>query len=528
MNLEQLYKERFEHFEAEPSANAMLGMQQKLRYAKKIALLKWIVGSAFVLATTITVLSFYTDWWPQSMFNDHHNIKIEQPTDVQTNSAVVTDSTASLAQLETKEDKQTTIDKQTSVEAFDNKDNAINNTINNNNQTKNIQSAKQYNVSTDKVDTPYNKDNTLGSDNAQYIDSNAESNTAKNTSIVAASKPITEYANSRYDIDRIPQKTLRLEHSNTLVPPTRLGKLNIDMKQRFASAKTKNRIRFGKTTSLSLSDNAMQERDHRFGAWNAYFDVHWSPFLWRNSARITPPDLDETYTYNLPHKSLLSYEIGASLQLHHQDVPVFLQLGADYQWLRESIDYSILHAMEDSTQSYWQYDSVLDINTILDTFCIIVDSNHFVIDSVFVQDTTIIYTDSTYMPFMVYNENAKVYTNTYRYLNIPLLLGYQFHTNNRKWSFQVLGGVAIGINLHNKGWYYTQAGTYRRYAGKVKPSLSWHFCAATNVNYKWKQWLLFVQPEFQYQWHESGFDKQVPPRKYQFYKLKLGIRRKLF
>jgi hypothetical protein len=196
--------------------------------------------------------------------------------------------------------------------------------------------------------------------------------------------------------------------------------------------------------------------------------------------------------------------------------------------LKEEVDFQLSRTFEDPTLSYWTYDSSWAYPEVLDTFYIIINNDHFVIDSIFTTDTILSNVDSTYNPVNTTVEKSKNHLNTYRYINIPLLLGYQFESKNKKWSYQIMAGPSLSINLQNEGFYYTNNGDFEEYSGKVSPSLVWNFYAAANINYRWKKWQLFAQPEFQYQLKESELSNQIPRRKYQFYKMKFGIRYNLF
>ena len=261
---------------------------------------------------------------------------------------------------------------------------------------------------------------------------------------------------------------------------------------------------------------------------SGYFDLHFSPLLWKNQASFAAPELDTSWASNLNHQAQLSYEMGFSFQLHHDKTPLFLQTGLDYQILNEKIDFRLSHTFEDPLLSYWTYDSTFDYQQLMDTFFVIIDSNHFVIDTIFTQDTILTDIDTTYFPVMSTEGKAKKHINSYTYMNIPLLLGYQFQSKNEQWNFQILGGAILGINLANEGYYYNKAGDFVTYSGKVKPSFVWHLQAAANINYRWKKWQIYLQPEFQYQLNESELTNQPPRRKYQFYKLKFGVRYQLF
>lgn len=261
---------------------------------------------------------------------------------------------------------------------------------------------------------------------------------------------------------------------------------------------------------------------------STYLDVHAGGFMFNNTAASPSLYSDSLTSTDYTQTSQLSHEFGIGVQLKLKDQPWLFYTGIDYQVFKEKIDYKWSQSFEDPELSYWNYDSTFSIEQVIDTFFIIVDSNHFVIDTLYTQDTLLTNVDSAYNAVMSTDEKAKKYINTYTYLNIPLMIGYEFQTANKDWSFQVLGGAAVAINLSNEGYYYSKDGGIQEYSGKVNPSLTWRLMAAANINYQWKKWQFYLQPEFQYHLNESEVMNQDIRRKYQIYKVKAGIRFKLF
>ncbi len=492
INIEKLYKERFQHFEVEPSSDSLLAMQQQLRYAKKVKFIKWLIGSGFVVTAVIgiTFLSFYKGWLPG--FSPDYDV------DMAVSQAVGIDTLMSNKSL------------LPDVVEYDNVDQQINAKLVEGENTKSEVSSE---VSVHDPKISFVEEKTIQPQHDRYESANSDASTHF---MDFALPEVEQKTNRLLTISRVEPRRMSLEYSDKLYSSTPLRASN------FIPNKT-----FNKNFFKPSFNNGIWDQYYLFGQWNAFFNVYWSPFFWRNSAKTVDPNLDENYSYALNNIPLSSHELGASFELKHQDYPLVIQLGMDYQRVREMVKYNILHTYEDVAQSYWKYDSTIDLNRVLDTSYIIVEYDHFAFDSVFVQDTTV-FVDSTYVPVMVSDKKIKDNVNTYRYLTVPLLLGYQFGSQNDKWNFQMLGGAAIGINLSNKGWYYTKSGVYRRYDGTMTPSISWNLSAAANVSYKWKQWIFFAQPEFLYQLSESVLDRQVPRRKYQFYKLKIGVKFRLF
>lgn len=290
--------------------------------------------------------------------------------------------------------------------------------------------------------------------------------------------------------------------------------------------KTKPKKKGKKTKFANTIDRSAQGTKTK--KLNAFLDIHAGGFMFNNTAAFPTLYSDSLTSTAYTQTPQMSYEFGMGFQLKLKDKPWLLYTGINYQVFKEKIDYKWSQSFEDPELSYWNYDSTFSIEQVIDTFFIIVDTNHFVIDTIFTQDTLLSNVDSAYNKVMSTDENSKKYTNTYTYLNIPLMIGYEFQTNNKNWSFQVLGGAAIAINLSNEGYYYSKDGGIQEYSGKVNPSLTWRLMAAANINYQWKKWQFYIQPEFQYQLNESEVINQNIRRKYQIYKVKAGIRFKLF
>ena len=518
MNLEQLYHERFQSFEMTPSSNISQRMQSKIKFAKTLQLLKWIVIGTFIAAAAVslTIFSLSTEKPQEQRDNYNHQPIIEQTLEISeleiqkiTIAQILeTESESNNTELNIEDEKplQTTtalsytmveeINIATKIQADDEKQRTItaNNDSNIFDQVSNLTSETQQNT-----------ESPLGIDTK--LDTELEKNNTRIT------KPIEA-------IESIEQKVFPLLHTSKMKHPEQRNlKLSTEIKEDTINKKTK-------VGGKTLSD--IKKPRNRIANWKAYFDLHSSPVIWNNNANFIAPNLDTSWTYILDHKAQLSYEFGLSFQLHHSKLPLFMQLGLNYQVLKEKIDFQVNHTFEDTELSYWTYDSTFNIHNIIDTIFVIVDSNYFVIDTLFTQDTVLSKVDSLYNSIMSTEENKKSFVNTYTYLNIPLLLGYQFETKNKKWNFQVLAGAAVAINLQNKGYYYNDSGGFESYSGKVTASLAWSFYAAASANYHLKKWQIFLQPEYQHQLNESRIPDLLNQRKYRFFKLKFGIRYQLF
>lgn len=501
INLDQIYQERFQSFEMEQSSDISARMQKKLKYAKTMTKVKWILIGFLITATavSITLLSIHSDKnenkpnhiekeiIPNQKTESPNNIKAtnNNPEKTKKKPVELNQTRESIEQAAEKPEKQSLV--KTEVISKEAESNLLSET----------EGIAVHNVTGTDEETAIVKE------------------LAKTNRAESRNTEVPEWLDSRYILLEIPPDKNSIDkNSLKLTPQKRLGA-------------SKAGFNGGKTPILSNDISIPNERGNA-SKLDGYFDLHFAPLLWQNNADLVIPDLDSTWTSSLNHSAKLSYEFGLSFQLHHQDIPLFLQLGMDYQVLKEKVDYQFNRYFQDPDLSYWTFDSIWDYQDVLDTFYIIVDSNQFVIDSIFTIDTVLSNVDSLFNPVMSSEERSKKNINTYRYLNIPLLLGYQFQSRNKKWNYQVLAGAAIAINLKNEGYYYTNSGEFETYSGKVSPSMVWNFYAAANINYRWRKWQLFAQPEFQYQLNESELNHQIPRRKYLFYKMKFGIRYKLF
>lgn len=565
INLEQLYQERFQSFEMKQSSDINLKMKNKIRYSKNQILFKWIAIATIITATAIALSLFnlnttdpetnhispitkqITETNEQNLTNinssNTNNYKADENQDLnnqtdeksslQTPHPAKKDSPNNeLAEPITKEKYKISNEAiiETREQNLTNNNSSI--TYNNEadgNQNLNNQADEKFSLQEHpptKKDSPNNilaipieKDELEVSDETIVLINeestkqdvpNMNSSTVKNEQEFRETKNLPSLKSKNQILNDEPSE-FSIKKENL--------KLNSEIQFIAASEKAKSKKKY-KTKTPILNETP--------SPLSGYIDLHFSPLLWQNNAAFMQPELDTSWTYNLKSQAQLSYEMGFAFQLHHKNTPLFLQLGLDYQVLKENIDFQLNHTFEDPDLSYWHYDSIFDIHDILDTFYIIIDSNQFVIDSIFIQDTVLSNVDSTYNSVMSSEEKKKKHLNTYTFLTIPLLLGYEFKTTNEKWSIQLLAGAAVSINLHNEGYYYTTYGEYESYSGKVIPSLIWNLQAAANINYRWKKWQLFMQPEFQYQLKESQIQDNIPGRKYQFYKLKLGIRWNVF
>lgn len=496
MNLEQIYKERFQSFEMEQDSRINLRMKQKIRHFKTMQWIKWIAIGLLIstAAVIISHWSFTAKDTPSQTLSSQTTIKenmVLESANSQTKQSLLN---RNAEEMLLEENNTLFIDQNSHQQTPLHEDIKTEEDQNDDGKENHLLSEDEYEITKPSPDR------------AQVSFSQSDNKWQRKapTMTLELMKPKDPYY-------LISKKDHELEgKSANLIP------------EDYDLSKSKNKG----PKAQSYSENL--EFDGHSSHMNVLLDVHFSPLLWNNSSKVIDIGIVSDWTSSLNHKAQFSYEMGFSFQLHHQKTPLFLQIGLDYQVLKEKIDDQLSRTYEDPDLSSWIYDSIFDIHTVVDTFYVIIDSNQFVIDTLFTQDTLLMGIDSSFNAVMTTEEKNKKQVNTYTYLNIPLMLGYEFNTPNQRWSFQVLAGGALAINLSNEGYYYRGRDDFESYSGKVSPSFIWSLQAAANINYKWKKWQFYLQPEFQYQLNESKVYEYAPTRKYQFYKLKAGIRFQLF
>lgn len=508
LNLDNLFKEHFESLELETSANLNSRMLKKLKHFKAMLLLKKIALIIAIASTAITITYL----------------------SMQDNKTNVTEPEANPTEK---------IISEKSEKTEDNTSRSLKNAKTENSQAKTTKkSAKKI----DKSILPEEKEqikepaeataNIISAEKASYIEAEKENTALVNTN---NSDPYTFLEEEKWseNSDQIKEdfETVYLSQ-NAFKKEFLTYEIEGDVSFKKYGMRLKPINWHKKRKKIKSSDNNYLDNKEPYlnsNPYDGFLEVHFTPLLWSNSIQQKEPVLEAGWTHNLVYKPQLSYEFGVSFQLHKDNSPLFLQIGADYQVLKDKADFKQSLTFEDPELSYWDYDTTYINQEVMDTFYIIVDGNEFVIDTLFTQIEIIDDIDSTYFPVLSTEEKNKSHVNTYRFLNIPLLLGYKFKTRNDKWNFHVQLGAAIAINLENKGYYYNNKGEYLSFDSRLTPNLNWNAYAAASAQYQLSdKFDLFLQPEFQYQLNKTEITNQPYQRRYQFYKMKFGIRYKLF
>ncbi len=127
----------------------------------------------------------------------------------------------------------------------------------------------------------------------------------------------------------------------------------------------------------------------------------------------------------------LSWAVGGDIQIHLKNW--FIQTGINYSVYRNNKNYNYNYQLLDSANSYFNYDTVWV----------------WIYDPPNLEYPVMVGIDTTWVPVYkdinVYNRG----TNQWSYLEIPILVGYQF--NYRKFDFEIATGISIGFLMNYSG-----------------------------------------------------------------------------
>lgn len=544
-DLEKLFHEKFKDFSPELSPNALDNLDSKLNRLRYIKIAKWFLITSAILLSS---------WLAFEMLDSneseltHNQSELVLPKTQNTNAETSIEENYSPSESvfnQNESSEKTEINTIEALEGTKEKSNSQSEEIitdlskskvkaSETNSAELALKPKQVSEDTEEVILDKKEELLINDENSTDNIIESEENIRVNS---ATESPLLE-ENESFSLEDAIQETLAEELGTAVTVEiedkgikSKEGSTSVEGKNKDNSKENKKAKKSKKNKAKNVNFAKTKDRSSegtQSKRFNAYLDLHTSGYVFNNTAASPSLYSDSLTSTAYTQTPQLSHEFGIGVQLKLKDQPWLLYTGIDYQVFKEKIDYKWSQTFEDQELSYWNYDSTFSIEQVIDTFFIIVDSNHFVIDTLYTQDTLLTNVDSAYNAVMSTDEKAKKHINTYTYLNIPLMIGYEFQTANKDWSFQVLGGAAVAINLSNEGYYYSKDGGIQEYSGKVNPSLTWRLMAAANINYQWKKWQFYLQPEFQYQLNESEVMNQDIRRKYQIYKVKAGIRFKIF
>ena len=311
------------------------------------------------------------------------------------------------------------------------------------------------------------------------------------------------------DLNPVYPKTNFIEIKSRQIPNLNKQNLNTQVKSQKASNKNRKPKKLKKQKHAKQKGMYLSESLSNLGA---YGELYFMPFLFQNTLKADMPSSDTVVSSIVKETPQLSYQITLGFRLQKKNKPWFVQTGLSYQNFKEKVDYSFRREYIDYDLSHWDYDSIFEYH---------IDPPVF--------DTVLVRVDSAYVEYWDKTENTKQHINSYTYLSIPILIGYDFYKPGKRFSFQTSLGVMMAISLQNNGYLYNEYGHIINYQSQeIKPLISWSVILNTTFNYKVKKSTLFVRPSLQYQLNKQNIIEQLHQRKYIVYGLSFGIRLKIF
>lgn len=267
-------------------------------------------------------------------------------------------------------------------------------------------------------------------------------------------------------------------------------------------------VEFEKRDSLNQPTEFNRNFEERRFMPNYIFslDVHIMPSLFNNLEPSKAFSNDSIIDFCIKSKEKLSYQFGLDFRLQKKKSPLFINIGAHYQFLNEEINYYF----KIEEQGHSDYDT---------TYNYIINPPY--IDTVFRIDSTYAMDSESYT-------NNKVHTNTYQYLYIPLMLGYEFHDPKKKFDLEFSTGIGMGLDIHNTGYLYNKYGQIVSYSEVQSAPVNWYYLASLGLNIRLQKTTLFIQPNIKYQLNKTRVKNQPIENKYFIYGVKFGLRFKLF
>ena len=478
LDLGKLFKEKFETFELDNSANIELALKKKLQTAKLWNVFKWISG--IVVLTGLSLLVLLPKQWDD---DSSQNILKESAVElIIEKEEVIIENVDELDQLE-----ETTLIKDDShIEAQvieHNKEDAV---------------LVNEEVEIEEQSLDIEKEETELVEIAQVKN--------KLPIIIKTHEPESLNLENKNINYLVPKYSLILleEYEAASINKTSLELHPISIAE---EPKTKNKKK------LHLPNEVEPLPYGGLGNMMAYGEINAMPFLFHNREASTLPTSDTVSWSQVKENAQVSYQLGLAFRLQKKDKPWFLQTGINYQSFKENVDYKFNREYIDHELSFWDYDSIFEYH---------IDPPNF--------DTVLVDVDSNYMEHWVKTENAKTNINTYTYLNIPFMVGYHFKKGRSPFSLQVSTGISLSVLLKNTGYLYNDYGQIVNYtSAEIKPIITWNLLLNATVNYQLKnENTLFVRPSFQYQVGKSDVLDQPLQRKYFVYGLSFGYRINIF
>jgi len=311
------------------------------------------------------------------------------------------------------------------------------------------------------------------------------------------------------DLKPLDLKVNFIEIKSRYIPNLFKQNLNTQVKGQKASNKNRNPKKIKAQKRAKQKGMDLSKSLSNIGA---YGELYFMPCLFQNTLKPKMPSSDTVVSSTVKETPQLSYQISLGFRLQKKNKPWFVQTGLNYQNFKEKVDYSFKREYIDYDLSYWDYDSIFEYH---------IDPPVF--------DTVLVGVDSTYIEHWDKTENTKQHVNSYTYLSIPVLIGYDFYKPGKRFSFQTSLGIMMAFSLQNNGYLYNEYGQIINYQSQeIKPFISWGIVVNATFNYNIKKSTLFVRPSLQYQLNNQTVFGQLQQRKYIVYGFSFGMRMKIF
>ena len=387
--------------------------------------------------------------------------------------------------------------------------------------------SKERNCHIGLIDSKYERDEAqqqlamnLTEKELNSIENNRDNNLAKeNINTKQSSTPLYKEEEESMQNNNSFNKQLSVNNSNETLPnhdkqiEEREALENIEAKFSFAYYNGPKADTIISKNDLVLNTDIPENSSEKNfkNSYQLLAGLHFMPFSYSNLAESKALINDTISTLHIQESSKLSYQFGFDFRLQKKKNPWFIDIGINYQIMKEDIDYYFKRDYLAESLTYWTFDST--------TYYIINPPN---ID-------TILNIDSTYYPHWIKGEKSQKNTNSYQYLNIPIMIGYEFYPSGKKYTLEFSTGIAMALHQKSIGYFYNDYGQIINYEDvQLKPAINWYYLASFGINFHIKKTTFFMQPSIKYQLNTENLKNQPIGNKYFIYGIKFGLRFKLF
>lgn len=221
---------------------------------------------------------------------------------------------------------------------------------------------------------------------------------------------------------------------------------------------------------------------------------------------------DSITSHEFKYSSQLSWQIGAALRIQKKRSPWFMQLGLNYMNIQQKSESNYNQEYIDYGQSYWNTDTI-----------------HYDIYINPPNIDTILEIDSNFMAYWIRNKHDYTSVNSFQLLEIPLKIGYQYHSFTKKWSLEAGAGLSVALILNSKGNTYNSSGEMIDFSGaQLQPKIQFFTMGHVAFNYHFNRFTVFLMPTVKYQISRIGYQYSSENNQFFLFGTQIGVRFKLF